>query len=33
MPSITDLYPKTDLCQTTLNTIKGFIGLGILAGP
>ena len=31
--SMTDLFPKTNMFLTTINVVKSFIGLGILASP
>jgi amino acid permease len=31
--SKTDTYTKTSLFQTTVNVVKSYIGLGILAAP
>lgn len=33
MKSESDLYPKTNFTMTTINTIKSFVGIGILATP
>jgi hypothetical protein len=31
--SISDSYPKTDMTLTTINIVKAFLGLGVLASP
>ncbi len=31
--SLTDLFPKTTSFLTTINIIKAFVGLGVLAAP